>query len=231
MVDEARPSISTGKKHLSLRGRQIVLQIVVGMVILICGIIIGSGAAVLSFEDEMVMRRGTRPPTKEVVQEMEVRYHLTPEQTQKMEAAFEKRRQTVQSIFEEFRTKSEAEFKTLNAEVKKILTPEQFEHWERDFNRRRRPGPPWEKGRPGEKGPGRRGGPGDRRPEDREPGRRGGPGGRGPGMDFGEGGLRGFRDRPGRDFRDGRRGPWDPNRPDPNIPMPPVPESNQPADP
>jgi hypothetical protein len=209
MVDEARPSISTGKKRMSRRGRQIILQIVVGMVILICGIIIGSGAAVLRFEDEMVMRRGTRPPTKEVIKEMEVRYSLTPEQTQKVEAAFAKRRESIQSIFEEFRTKSEAEFKTLNAEVKEILTSEQYERWEQDFKRRRRPGPPWEKGRPGERRSGRRGG---------------------PGMDFGEGGPSDFRDHPGRYFRDGRRGPWDPNRPDPNSPMPPVPESNQPAD-
>jgi len=226
MVEEAKSSIpSTGKRRLSPRGRQTVMQIVVGAIILICGVIIGSGATVLRFKGELDgRRRGPRPPTKEVVREMEVRYHLTPEQTQKMEAAFEKRRETVQSIFEEFRTKSEAEFKSLNAEVKKILTPEQFEHWEQDFNRRRRPGPPWERGpgKPGERGFGRRG-PRDRGPEDRRPGDRGPDDRGGPGRGFGDGGPRGFRDRPGRDFRDRDRGPREPNRPDPNLSGPNAP--------
>lgn len=219
MVDEARPSISTGKKRLSLRGRQIILQIVVGMVILICGIIIGSGAAVLRFEDEMVMRRGPRPPTQEVVKEMEIRYNLTPEQIKQVEAAFAKRREAIQSIFEEFRSKSEAEFKTLSAEIKKVLTPEQYERWEQDFKRRRRPSPPWERGRPGERGPGRRGGPGGR-----------GPDGRGPGRDFGEGGPRDFRDRSGRGSRGREHRPWDPNTPGPNIPQFGIPDPNTPND-
>jgi len=225
MVEEARPSIpSTGKRRLSPHGRQTVIQIVVGLIILICGVIIGSGVAVLRLKDEMVMRPGPRPPTREVVEEMQARYDLTEEQTKQVEAAFEKRRETVQSIFEEFRTKSEAEFKTLDTEIKKILTAEQYNRWVQDFKRRRRPGRPWERGqgRPGDRGPGRRGGPGDRGPDDRRPGDRG-PDDRGPGRDFGDRGPRGFHDRPGRDFRERDRGPWDPNVSGPNIPEPNTP--------
>ena len=220
MVEEAKPSIpSTGKKRMSYRGRQICLQIIVGMIILICGVIIGSGAAVLRFKDKMVMRPGPRPPTKEVVDDMAARYDLTPEQTKKVEAAFERRRETVQSIFEEFRSKSEAEFKKLGAEIKKILTSEQYARWEQDFKRRRRPRPPWDRGpgRPGERGFGRRG-PGGRGSEDRGPGRgfgeRGGPGQRGPGRGFGS------RNREPREF----------GAPDTNAPVLPVPEPNAPSD-
>ena len=211
MVGETRPSIpSTGKKRLSYRGRQIVLQIVVGMIILICGIIIGSGAAVLRLKDEMVMRRGPFPPTRAVAEDMAARYDLTPEQTEKVEAAFGKSRETLRTLFEESRSKSEAEFKKLSAEIKKILTPEQFERWEQDFKRRRRPGPPWERGKPGERGPGRRG-PGGRR--------------------FGEGGPgRGFGDRGRRDFNDRDREPRDIGVPESNTPMPTVPEPNTPSD-
>jgi len=230
MVEEAKPSIpSTGKKRLSHRGRQIVLQIVVGMIILICGVIIGSGAAVLRLKDEMVMRRGPFPPTKAVVEDMAARYDLNPEQTKKVEAAFEKRRETLRTTFEEFRSKSEAEFQTLSAEIKKILTSEQFARWEQDFKRRRRPGPPWERGKPGERGFGRRG-PGDWGPGDRRPGERG-PDDRGPGRGFGDRRSgRDFRERGlGRDSRDRDRGLREPNIPEPNTPVTDIPEPNAPS--
>ena len=234
MVEEARPPIpSAGKRRLSHRGKQIVLQIVVGMIILICGVIIGSGAAVLRLKDEMVMRRGPFPPTQAIVEDVAGRYDLNEEQTKGVEAAFKKRRESLRTLFEEFRTKSEAEFKTLSAEIKKILTPEQYERWEQDFRRRRHPGPPWERGpgRPGERrGPGRRG-PGDRGPGERGPGERG-PDDRGPGRDFGDRRPgRDFRERgPGRDFRDRDRELREPNIPEPNTPKIDIPESNAPSD-
>ena len=215
MVEQALPSVPpAGKKRLSRRGRQIFAQVVVGLIILICGIIIGSGATVLRLKGRVVMPPGPRPPTREVVDDMAARYNLTPEQVKKVETTFEKRRETVQSIFEEFRSKSEAEFKTLSADIKKILTPEQYARWEQDFQRRRRPGP-WERGpgRPGEGGPGRRG--------------PGGPGDRGPGRGFGDRGPRDFRDRgPGRDFRERDRGLREPNTPEPNTRVPSISEPN-----
>lgn len=213
-MSEVRPPSSV----LRRRGRQVLLQIVIGTIILICGIIIGSGAAVLRLKDQMVMRRGSFPPTRAVIEDMTARYDLTPEQAKKVETTFSKRRETLQSIFEEFRSKSEAEFKSLAADIQKILTPEQYARWEQDFKRRRRPGPPWQRGpgRPGERGFGRRG------PGDRGPGR--GFGDRGPGRDF--------RDRgPGRGFRDRQRGPREPNTPSPNAPEPNLPEPNAPSNP
>jgi Spy/CpxP family protein refolding chaperone len=215
MVDEARPSIpSAGKKHLSRRGRQILLQAVAGMIILVCGVVIGWGAAVLNLKDKMMLQPGPRPPTREVVEDMAARYNLTDEQAKKVEAAFGKRRQAIQTIFKEFRSKSEAEFQKLSADIKQILTPEQYAHWEQDFERRRRP-PPWERG-PGR--PGERGGPGRGRP-----GRRGGFGDGGPRGDFGGGG-------PGRGFHDRDRDMRGPKPPEPNMPPPPsVPEANAPA--
>ena len=228
MVEEARPSIpSTGKKRLSRRGRQICLQVVVGMIILICGIIIGSGAAVLRLKDRMMMRGGPRPPTREVIEDMQARYGLTDEQAKKAETAFEKRRQSIQAIFEEFRSKSEAEFEKLNADIKKIFTPEQHERWVQDFERRRRPRPSWERGPgrgPGDRGPGRRGpdGRGFRDPRDF--------GDKGPGGPRDPNGrrLRGFGDR-NRDRREFAPPPG-PNFPEPHSAEPNIPEPNVPSD-
>ena len=217
MVDEIRPSIpSTGPKRLSRRGREIALQAIVGMVILICGIVIGWGAAVLNLKNKMMMPPGPRPPTGEVVEDMVERYNLTAEQAKKVEAAFNKRRDTIQTIFEEFRSKSEAEFQKLSADIKKILTTEQYAHWEQDFQRRRRPGSRWDRGpgRPGERGQG----PHPRRPGDMGPRPFDD---RGPGRGFGNG-------RPDRDFGDRKRGPRGFLPPGPNTPEPNAPEPNGP---
>jgi Spy/CpxP family protein refolding chaperone len=217
-VDDLKKS-----KIPSRRGRQIALQAIVGMVILICGVVIGWGAAVLNLKDKMMMPPGPRPPTNEVVEDMVQRYNLTTEQAKKVEDAFSKRRETIQTIFDEFRRKREAEFQKLSADIKKILTAEQYAHWEQDFQRRRRPKPPWDRGpgRPGERGQGphpRR--PGDKGPrpfDDRGPDRNFD--NRSPGRDFGN-------RRPGKDFGDRDHGPREFPPPGPNTPEPNAPEPN-----
>ena len=179
MVEDIMPSNpSTGTKRSFHRYRQIFLQGLIGMMILICGIVIGWGTAVLQMKDKMMMPPGPRPPVRDVVEDMATRYDLTPEQAKQIESAFGKRRESLQTLFEEFRTKSESEFQKLDSDIKNILTPEQYERWEQDFQRRRRP-EPWERGpgRPGDRGPGPRG------PHDEGPGR--GFGDRGPGRGFG----------------------------------------------
>jgi Spy/CpxP family protein refolding chaperone len=203
MVEDVRPSSpSTGIKHTPHRFKQIFLQVFVGMIILVCGVVIGWGSAVLYMKDKMMMPPGPRPPTGEVVEDMKARYDLTPEQAKQVEAAFGKRRESLQAVFEEFRTKSEAEFQALSADIKKILTPEQYARWEHDFKQRRRPRPPWEHGpgRPGDMGPGREG-----------------LGHRGPGGGFG--------DRGPRPMRPGQGGPYE-ERPAPDSAGPVEPNSN-----
>lgn len=170
MVSEAKPSNHPSvKKWLSHRRKQICLQIIVGMIILLCGFVIGSGAAVLHLKDRMVMP-GPRPPLEAIVKDIRVRYDLTQEQAEQVEEIFGIRRKTLQALFEEFGRKIEAEFQKLSGEMKEILSPEQYEQWESDFRARGRHGP-WRQG------PGR---PGQRRPVPGRPGQRG-PGLRRPG--------------------------------------------------
>jgi len=160
MVNETKTSnLPSAKGHPSHRWKQICLQIIVGMVILFCGIVIGSGAALLHLKDRMIMP-GPRPPLNAIVEDIRARYDLTQEQAVQVEDLFGKRRETLQTLFQEFRRKTEAEFQKLSVEMKKILSPEQYERWERDFKDRRgrwpgrhrpeRPGP----GRPGQRRPG-----------------------------------------------------------------------------
>jgi hypothetical protein len=179
MVNE--PSTSnppSGKKRVSHRRKQIYLQIIVGIIILSCGIVIGSGATLLHLKDRMIMR-GPRPPLNSIVEDIRARYDLTEEQSAQAEDILRKRQETMHTLFGEFREKIEAEFQELSMEMKEILSPEQYERWEHDFKTRRGPGP-WGPGpgRPGQRGPGRRGsgrggtgrrGPGPRRPGFPEP--------------------------------------------------------------
>jgi len=178
MVDESSTSIPpSSKKHLPHHRRQIYLQMVVGAIILFCGIVIGSGATFLHLKDRMIMRR-PRPQLPDVVEDIQSRYNLTDEQAEKVEDIFKRSRETMRNLSEESRKKIEAEFQKVSIEMKEILTPEQYEQWENDFKSRRRGPGGFGPGGPGRGGPGPGGfGPGRRdrrrfgpnRPETPEP--------------------------------------------------------------
>lgn len=158
MVNESETSIPPpGKKRLSHQRKQIYLQLTVGVVILFCGIVIGSGATLLRLKDRMIMP-GPRPPLPDIVQDIQGRYDLTQEQVEKVEDILGRGRETMHTLFEESRQKIEAEFQKISVEMKEVLSPEQYEQWENDFRSRRR-------------GPGRYGPPGGPRPRPGEFGR------------------------------------------------------------
>jgi len=189
MVGEtAEPIPSPGRKRLSPRRRQIYMQIIVGLVILFCGLVIGAGGALLQLKDKVVPI-GPRPPLDAIVEDIQTRYDLTPEQAKRVEEVFGTQRKTMQTLFDQFGQKIDAEFQKLNEEMKDILSPDQYARWEQDFRNRRDRGP-------GRHGPGRpsSGRPGSGRPGPRRPGSgRPGPGGPGPeGPGFGEPGTEMF---------------------------------------
>ena len=199
MVDGSEATVpSVEKKRLARGRRQMYLQVVAATVILACGIIIGSGAALLHFKDDIVPDRF--PPPGDIVRDIQARYGLTEEQAEKAKTAIAASSDRMHAIFEGVREKMDAEFKELSSAMKDILTPEQFERWERDFKSRRGRGP----GRFGSGRPGPGGGrPGSGRPGSGRPGR----GGSRPGPEG--------RYDPGRPDRRGF-GPRDRGRPDPN---------------
>ena len=194
MVDESEAPVPPIAKARLVRSRKrMYTQVVAAMVILACGIVIGSGAALLHFKDNIVPSRV--PPPGDIVRDMQTRYHLTEEQAEKAKTALKDSSERMRTIFEGIREKMDAEFKELSSAMKIILTSEQFERWEMDFKSRRGHGPGRFGGRPGSGG---RPGPG-----------RPGPGGR-PG-DFGGAGPGGGRSRSGRLGPDGRSGQGGPD--------------------
>jgi hypothetical protein len=150
------------KTRLVRSRRQIYMQIFAAVVILACGIVIGSGVTLQRLKPNIAP--GPMPPPGRIAVDMQERYGLTEEQTEKVKTALKNSSEKMRKLFEEFRPKMDAQFKEFSAAIEDILTPEQFKQWERDYKSRRGHRP----GRFGPRRPGRRGGPG--------PGERGGPG-------------------------------------------------------
>lgn len=154
MVDESTESIpEPAKKLLSRSRRRMLLQLAAATMILVCGIVMGSGATLIHLKDRII--RDRRPPLGAIVWDIRTRYNLTEEQTEKVEKVLGQSREKMHELFMEFREKTEAGFKEISSAMKDILTPEQYEQWQNDFKSRRGPGP--ERFGPGGPGPGRRG--------------------------------------------------------------------------
>ena len=172
------------------------LMIVLGLVILICGNVIGAGVAALWLKQYLPVQ--PPPPagaTERIIGDMQDRYDLNEEQARKIREIMQRRLEALEAIRRDAQEKSEAEREKLRDEMKTVLTPEQYTRWLERFEelgaRRGPPGGPG--GGPGQGRPGMGGrpypsplpgypppkqGPGGVRP--------GGPGG-GPGQDFGPG--------------------------------------------
>ena len=80
MVSESEDPVASVVKKRPLRSRrQMYLQTAVAAVILFCGIVIGSGAALLHFKDDIVHDR--RPPLGAIVEDIRSNHPFKPHQT------------------------------------------------------------------------------------------------------------------------------------------------------
>lgn len=119
--------------------RQIIVQMVVGLMILASGVAIGTGGTILLLKDRIIWR--TRPPAgrpnpSSIVEGWKAKYNLTDEQVEQLKGIFTQR-------FEARRIRAEAMMKNDQTErekfaqaVKEILSPQQYEKWEHDFKER-----------------------------------------------------------------------------------------------
>jgi len=135
MVDENEIS---GLSEQGLKGqprrKQIIPQMVVGLIILISGIIVGSGGTVALLKDRVVwIHHHPKMEAADIAKEIGSQYGLTNEQTQKVEQIFRDMIQDRTAVHQEFEAKMEAEHQQLVTEMKAVLLPEQFERWHKDF--------------------------------------------------------------------------------------------------
>ncbi|MBI2425700.1 MAG: hypothetical protein HYV27_22935 [Candidatus Hydrogenedentes bacterium] len=126
---------------------------VLGLVIFLCGVLVGGGASVIAFDLMMTYRfRHPERAYLQIVKELEGALHLTPEQVAAVTAVFKSRNMALQEMFvKEVRPRLDAQFDALRDEVATILNPEQAEQWKAEFEKVRhkfRPPPPPEMGGP-----------------------------------------------------------------------------------
>ena len=151
MIDAVRPPRSKRAWPLAL----------LGLAILVCGVIIGSGALVLTFPERLVRSAPAGERSAAIIAEdMRHRYGLTAEQASRVQEILSRRLSALETVRQEMQAKVEAEHDKLRAEMKQVLTPEQFERWSRELEARRPPpagppgGPPGIPGRPPDRRPG-----------------------------------------------------------------------------
>ncbi len=195
--------------------RQRMMGLGFGLLILVFGVVIGSGGTFLHFKDQLRKGPGTEhvPDPKPIIEDMKVKLSLSDQQVRQIEDLF---RQLAVN-WSDFGKKA-AEFQkqqqdSMMAGMKAILTPEQSATWQEEMDKRRQEWEKWEKERREraarwQQGPGR-GGPEGRGGPDRGDGRR-------------SGGRMGQGDRPqqGPPFGEPKPGGPIPGGPGPNGPMP-----------
>jgi len=137
MVEQDKPHEHARRSHYRLyRRREVWLSIILGSLILLCGIAIGSSVVILGFREEMT-HYGIHPDRSPAIiaARMQRQLELTDEQTKKVQSLLQKRFKAVQATHKEAQKKIDAEHKQLRAEMKKVLTDEQFELWDAHFKR------------------------------------------------------------------------------------------------
>jgi hypothetical protein len=140
MVDEAQTPQRAPARRPRLTPRQIVAQTIMGGLILLSGVAIGTGGTVLVLKDRIIWRLPPRPPGRPdpntIVDGWKAKYGLNEEQAQRVKEIFTRRFEAHRAQFAEMVEKAQAEREGFAAAIKEVLTPEQYEAWERDFKER-----------------------------------------------------------------------------------------------
>jgi len=111
--------------------RRIWLATALGAVILICGIVIGSGGTVLWIRHKMdQFRRGPDRMPVELAERVRSQLNLTDEQAKRVEEILRKRHEALMKLLRET---FKAELEGMRAEVATVLTPEQVKKWNDDY--------------------------------------------------------------------------------------------------
>jgi hypothetical protein len=134
-----------GPSRLPPPARRAWPTVLLGLVILVCGAIIGAGVFVLWFKDRLAW-----PPTPgeaaaaRIAADMRGRYDLSEEQARKVRDIMARHMEAIEVIRRSAHEKIAADHEKLRAEVREVLTPEQFEQWSARFEAMRPPpfGPP-----------------------------------------------------------------------------------------
>lgn len=115
------------------RYKRILLYIICAGIILTSGIVIGAGATILLVKHRVIWISHRTEDAAEEAREMRDEYGLSQQQTNQVEAIYNRAFERKQLRQEENSKKRDQEAQIFAAEIKEVLTPEQFERWNKDF--------------------------------------------------------------------------------------------------
>lgn len=171
MVESANPEHPMPSHHRPpLTRRQLVAEIGVAVVILVSGIAIGSGGAILALKDRIIPKIKLLPPDfgpgpepNFLVERWTQDYGLSDKQAKQVKETLTEQWAGTRDLWQKFMQAEQTQRQKFAEAMKKTLTPEQYARWESDLKKR------FERFRgmrPFEGRPGGRGGPRGDRPRD-----------------------------------------------------------------
>jgi hypothetical protein len=119
-------------KKTPLRPKQKWTMGLLGIIILASGFVLGASTTFFVLQDKVVTRPGPKP-RPDRGKEFAEKYHLSPEQQEKVDALFESQHKLFKDMYEDSAAIMKTNREEMVAEMKTILTPEQFQRWEKEF--------------------------------------------------------------------------------------------------
>jgi len=118
--------------------RQIRLQILAGVVVLLSGVVVGSGGTILLLGDRIMWRprpHKRRTPAA-LAEKFRSKYGLNEQQTGKIREILTRGFKQREMIHQQMEQKDRQQRQEFIEQMQQVLTPEQFERWKRDFEAR-----------------------------------------------------------------------------------------------
>ncbi|MCX5643169.1 MAG: hypothetical protein NTZ17_00545 [Phycisphaerae bacterium] len=141
MVGEGKPEHPLHPRRPFNR-RQLLMQAVVAVVILVSGIGIGAGGTILALKNRLVPRLRLPPPSPPgmepnvLVERWKGEYGLSDKQAQQAKDTLTKQFAATRELWQKFTQAEQSEREKFATAIKKILTPEQFTKWDEDLKKR-----------------------------------------------------------------------------------------------
>jgi hypothetical protein len=142
MVGEAKPEHPLIPRRPPSNRRQLLMQALVAVVILVSGIGIGTGGTILALKNRLVPRLRLPPPgppgmePNVLVERWKGDYSLSEKQAKQAKDTLTKQFAATRELWQKFATAEQSEREKFAGAMKKILTPDQFAKWDSELKRR-----------------------------------------------------------------------------------------------
>jgi Spy/CpxP family protein refolding chaperone len=135
MTDHASEKGSAPDETIARRKPRRWKAVVLGLVILVCGALIGSAATIIHLKHVFGVVHTPGAAAERITDHMRRQLDLSDEQAAKVRAILTKRETALRGIVHEMQPKLEKQLQLAKEEVAAVLDPEQARRWRTRFNR------------------------------------------------------------------------------------------------